>query len=223
MKKPIFFWEKVQYKDSLLGQVDDHAELVFSEIEALHRLVNAFCEGKIDEIEEGVQKVIILEHKADNVIRALLGRVSSDTSDLQHKEVLLQTLFELEKMAEYAESAAKLLRVGKKTIIPEEFKKIIINVNFHTLACADALRQMLEEHRNMGNAVASANRVSDIESQIDEHFIEFMGLFLQVKTLSPEHLFIKELIEMLEEISDAAENAADIYRANVCSFPQPRF
>ncbi|MDD1774083.1 MAG: TIGR00153 family protein [Methanobacterium sp.] len=191
----------------------NHVKIVFESIIKLKEVMNCFYMGNFAELDKKVIELSNLEHQADIIRRNMELEYYHGAFlpfDREDRIVLAELVDSVSDMAEATGFSICLSRLefpikGQGDF--ERFMEIIIET-------VSVLRECIEQlDVDMGNSIAKAHEVEDLEDKADE--IERKILKTIYQLYKEEKIDILTLIELksiatkLGKIVDRAENASD--------------
>lgn len=201
---------RAEYKAMAIAQ--DHAGIVLRAAKALRVMIEDWMEGRKERQREHFNNLAKLEREADNVKRTILDELSVVETMLRRSDYF-RLVMRTDDIADLCEASAWDLQ-GL-----EEFKPDA-KIREHFKAMLDSLMDAVYKMRqsimfleqNSDKAVELAIEVDAAERDADaahRGFTQFLyASNLDIKVL----LRLKDLGQHLEEIADAAEDAADAVR-----------
>ncbi len=201
---------RAEYKAIAIAQ--DHAGVVLQAAKALRVMIEDWMEGRKNHLRDHFIKLEKLERKADTIKRTLLDELSISETMLRRSDYF-RLVMRTDDIADLCEAAAWDLS-GLEEFVPDsktrEYFKGMLD------ALTDAVYKMRQSimflKRNSDKAVELAIEVDAAERDADAAHRQFLQ-FLYRSTLDVKILLrLKDLGQHLEDITDAAEDAADAVR-----------
>lgn len=201
---------RAEYKAIAIAQ--DHAGIVLQAAKELRVMIEDWMDGRKERQRDHFNKLAKLERKADNIKRSLLDELSISETMLRRSDYF-RLVMRTDDIADLCEASAWDLS-GLEEFQPDS------KTRKHFKALLDALSDAVYKMRqailfleqNSNKAVELAMQVDLAEREADaahRSFTQFLyGSNLEVPVL----LRLKDLGQHLEEIADAAEDAADAVR-----------
>jgi predicted phosphate transport protein (TIGR00153 family) len=190
-----------------------HVEIVFESILKLKEVMACFYAGNFKELDKLVDELSKLEHDADIIRRKMEMEYYHGAFlpfDREDRIVLAEMVDSVSDMAEatgYSISLSRLVFPSKGRGDFESFMDIIIQ-------SVSVLRECIEKlDENMGDAIAKAHEVEDLEDVADAMERKIIKTLYQL--YHEEKIDILTLMELkniavkLGHIVDRAENASD--------------
>lgn len=191
----------------------NHVQIVFDSILKLKEVMNCFYIGNFTELDEKVNELSNLEHQADIIRRKMEMEFYHGAFlpfDREDRIVLAELVDSVSDMAEATGFSICLSRLefpSKGQGDFERFMEIIIET-------VSVLRDCIEQlDVDMGNSMAKAHEVEDLEDKADEIERKIIKTIYQLH--KEEKIDILTLMELkniatkLGKIVDRAENASD--------------
>ncbi len=201
---------RAEYKAMAIAQ--DHAGIVLQAAKALRVMIEDWMEGRKNRLRDHFNKLATLERKADNIKRTLLDELSISETMLRRSDYL-RLVMRTDDIADLCEASAwdlsGLEEFHPDTKTREHFKAMLDPVSDAVSKIRQAI-MFLEQ--NSDKAVEFAMQVDLAERDADAAHRSFTQFLYQSNLEVPVLLRLKDLGQHLEEIADAAEDAADAVR-----------
>ncbi len=178
-------------------------------------MVSAFSEGKADEAPNFFPKVVSLKEEATNLKRSLAEALISAGAILFSREDFLRLAVPLTEMCDRTEGVAfRLKEISNRGEIPEKLVlEAVTNLSEGVLDCALKLRDVTYSlNFDISKVESLVTSVETSERLVDDLYRNAMVKLVYSKTGTPVLLLMRDVLEMLEEISDKTEDAADASR-----------
>jgi predicted phosphate transport protein (TIGR00153 family) len=201
---------RAEYKAIAIAQ--DHAGIVLQSAKELRVMIEDWMDGRKERQRDHFNKLAKLERKADNIKRSLLDELSISETMLRRSDYF-RLVMRTDDIADLCEASAWDLS-GLEEFKPdsktrEHFKALLD-------ALSDAVYKMRQAilflEQNSNKAVELAMQVDLAEREADAAHRSFTQFLYESNLEVPVLLRLKDLGQHLEEIADAAEDAADAVR-----------
>ncbi len=201
-----------------------HAEVTLQTVETLEKALQAWRDGKYEEMEKLAVEVDNLEDVADRIKEEIRDSLSSKLMMAVAREDVLIYLHMQDKVADAAEDTAKWLLVKRPTSVPEEIKDVILRMGTESIKSAKLVYEAIVQ---MDRVVESGfsdseikkeyeiiKEIEGVESKIDGLDTELMQLVFENadKMNWSEGFYILNIARTLSNISDKAKDAAERIR-----------
>jgi uncharacterized protein Yka (UPF0111/DUF47 family) len=213
----IFFWMNQSTYKTLRNDFDSFADRLDQTVSLLKPLFTHYFERK--SIDKEIERIIALEKEVDRLFNRIHDDIRSlDDVAANEKEDLLRLLFKMEEVVDYVEFVAKLLKVGRNVPFPPEVQEKIMGMVEVLAQATDTLYLALKEHEQLSTMEKLSKKVSDFEERIDELYIEFVEVLMLHDDLSvSDYTFIKDIGDVLEDLSDALDEVEVNQRVSIFS------
>jgi predicted phosphate transport protein (TIGR00153 family) len=201
---------RAEYKAIAIAQ--DHAGVVLQAAKALRVMIEDWMEGRIDRLRGQFNNLSKLERDADNIKRTLLDELSVSETMLRRSDYF-RLVMRTDDIADLCEASSWDLS-GLEEFQPDaktrdHFKGMLD-------ALSDAVYKMRQAilflEQNSDKAVEFAMQVDLAEREADAAHRSFTQFLYRSNLEVTVLLRLKDLGQHLEEIADAAEDAADAVR-----------
>lgn len=210
----IFGWLGQQEQRKALEEATEHIRMVQETVHALQETIAALVEGNYDEVQRLYQKVTSAEHRADELRRSLLNRLSEGLFLPPDREDLVHFVERMDDIADYACAAARLV-ILIDTDLPAPLKERLTETAGLLTKAVDTLREALD-HLVRGDMKAALERctaVEELEEAADRQKAKLLRHIFKELDLDPRLLLlIHDLTEALENTADMTEDTADQIR-----------
>ncbi|MFX1562146.1 MAG: DUF47 domain-containing protein [Promethearchaeota archaeon] len=191
---------------------EDHASVVLQASKQLRLMLEDWMGGRKDRQRKHFDELSKLERKADSIKRDLLDALSVSETMLRRSD-FFRLVMNADDIADICEATAwdltGLEDYKPDAKIQDQFVKMLDAINDAVLKLRKSIMLLSQ---NSNKAVELSTEVDEAERAVDEAHRNFLQLLykseLDVKVL----LRLKDLAQHLEEIADAAEDAADAVR-----------
>ncbi len=199
-------------ENKAIAIAQDHAGVVLKAAKALRIMIEDWMDARKDQLRDHFNKLAKLERDADKIKRTLLDELSVSETMLRRSDYF-RLVMRADDIADLCEAASWDLSgmedFQPDTKIREHFKAMLD-------ALSDAVYKMRQAilllEQNSDKAVEIAMEVDSAERDADSAHRQFQQ-FLYRSNLDVKNLLrLKDLGQHLEEIADAAEDAADAVR-----------
>ncbi len=201
---------RAEYKAISIAQ--DHAGVVLQAAKQLRKMIEDWMSGRKKKQREHFNKLAALEREADKIKRSLLDELSVSETMLRRSD-FFRLAMTTDDIADICEATAWDLSGLEGYQLNEELKDLFTEM---LNALSDAVLKMRQAilliGQNSNKAVELAMDVDHAERAVDEGHRKLQQFLyssdIEIKIL----LRLKDLAQHLEEIADAAEDAADAVR-----------
>ncbi|MHA1379752.1 MAG: TIGR00153 family protein [Candidatus Helarchaeota archaeon] len=208
-------WFKNRGEADIIRQVHEHVKKVYKVVSELDKTIKLLCEGKSDKIPKLIKNINELENDADEIRRKIM-------IDLTKKELIPNVREDLAHLTKYLDSVANnanalARRLGLLT--PEMLSPIydeVINMSKITLKCVDVLKDMVIKQLggSTDDVIESVSKIQRYEHDVDYLSLETKKklIKLDLKFSSFASITIQEILNVLENITDSAEETAEFIK-----------
>ena len=202
-------------EEKAIRSAQDHAAKVFAILEKLEAAVIHAVRGEGEARDRTCKEIGKLEMEADQLRRTMLLDLSRSTLEAADRENLVRMAKALDRVADWAHDAARLLSLVPLDTFTNECKRLVTQFAGILARCGrglqgtiDAMARDLEEAARMGDLVEAA------EEEADELYIKALSILPECgKSHSAAVVVItRDLLHTFENTADAAEDAVDELR-----------
>lgn len=206
-----------KFIEEVFEKVKTHSKDVLNGVEALDKLLKALINNELKTAEEKFNELMMIEKHADDVKREVIEELHSSFLHPDDREDILRLILELDKVLGFAKSAAKRLMILRHVgiSIPSEYHNLLDEIMLHTIKASQDLVAMIEHiTKDPSKALEYSIVIEKHEESVDELRFKLMEKLYSdcAKNMAPLCLFLPEIVDDLEEITDRAEDVGDIYK-----------
>ncbi|MFX0169005.1 MAG: DUF47 domain-containing protein [Candidatus Hodarchaeota archaeon] len=199
-------------ENKAIAIAQDHAGIVLQAAKALQVMIVDWMEGRKNRHRDHFNKLAHLERQADNIKRTILDELSVTETMLRRSDYF-RLIMRTDDIADLCEASAWDLS-GLEEYQPDA--KTREHFNNMLSALYDAVYKMRQAilflEQNSDKAVELAMEVDSAERDADAAHRKFTQFLYKSNLDISVLLRLKDLGQHLEEIADAAEDAADAVR-----------
>jgi uncharacterized protein Yka (UPF0111/DUF47 family) len=199
----------------MLNICQDHARAVVDVVRELTLMIDNIAEEKHRKAREHYENMLKLLQLAKKLKTNLLEEVASVGSLLISREGFLRLIFELERIADYAEAVGYRLEsmMEGKWKIEHRFMKSISELMSMVLDEITKVREtMISLSFNPERAIEAAKAVEEAENKIDLKHRDIDLEVLSSKLSVQAMLLLRDVLDRLENIADTGVNVIDMIR-----------
>ena len=209
----ILGWIGMAESDSVLDDAVRHVEEVCTTVGHLQEAVRAFVKGDLSAKTIAIENVHEAEHKADLVKSKIRAQLSEGLLMPLDREDLLRFIKNLDKIADGANSAARLLGFIEDRL-PDDVLK---NLEIGTELVVDSVEEIRKSivalaRKNFAEALAACEEVDRLEHRADEHKRSMIESVIRAKLDATNLLLCFNLAENLEAVTDKVDSVSDIIK-----------
>jgi predicted phosphate transport protein (TIGR00153 family) len=186
--------------------------------DALDLAINAvsnFSSSSYNELKDIYEKISQIEEEADNIKRELIEQLTKSAPAFLYREDFFRFTVRIDEIIEYIQSfTRRLLKISESKIEPiPSVKDLLESILTNISSEYDHLKEaVMTLPRNPKKVLDLVVTVHEIESKVDllYHSADFK-LLMEIEDLR-KLLLYRDLLHLLEEISDLIEDASDDLR-----------
>ncbi len=199
-------------ENKAIGIAQDHAAVVLQAAKTLRMMIEDWMEGQKERQKDLFNKLADLERQADSIKRSLLDELSISETMLRRSDYF-RLAMTMDDIADICEATAWDL-AGLEDYKPNSQLKKQIKTMLDSID--DAVYKMRQAilllSQNSSKAIELAMEVDAAERAVDEGHRKILQELYKSNLDVLVLLRLKDLTQHLEEIADAAEDAADAIR-----------
>ena len=194
----------------------------------LHKILRkALKDGEIGDLFD---KIHMAEHGADVLRRSILDEIQRSAFPPERKIILTQVVKSLDVIADWHLTVSRvvksIIKSKKLTELPDNLKDLIFKAMDANTEGIMGVRRALEAlfKGDTEAALGASDEVERIEELVDDYFSEMTAIIYagEVSKRGYSDLGIHMIVEAIENIADACENACDEIRVAAVSFSKEK-
>lgn len=208
-------WFRARHEVNIIKETRNHAKKVYDTVFEMNKGFKLFFEGKKEEASQLFKKVNDLEHECDTIRGKIMEDLTKGELVPAVREDLAHLIKRLDLVANSANASIRrlsLLTPDALTPIAEE----IMEMSENTLNCVDILHKTIDKQLGESTAKILANilEISKLEHDVDVILFNTKRKLSELNLSEDVYvgLTIFELINLIEDITDYAEETADFIR-----------
>jgi predicted phosphate transport protein (TIGR00153 family) len=213
MEKKSYSWFERRKKTKALELAQEQITEALDTVNLLNQAVESVSLGKIQETTTSIDKLFKKEEEVDELRVKVFKELSSGAARFSDiREDLMHLVTRLDTFADYVKDAARCVRMLMESEIPRELWDDTLEMTKRLVDCTTTLRRSIEHIVLDPNlALAEADKVEEIETEIDNRYLEIKSLFIEHgKEANCGALIIfNSLVEFIEEAADMCADTAD--------------
>ena len=179
----------------------------------LNKIIQNISKSKKKEALNQFEQLYKVEKEVDELRKEVFKELSKGAALFtEHREDLMHLVKRLDTLADYVKDAARCVKILSDYQIPEELCQKAVHTTSTLVECATALRSSIEKITvDPTSALTSANKVEQIENEIDKDYIENKALLIKYAENANCAIIIilNDLFEFIEQAADMCADTAD--------------
>ena len=209
----IFEWIGMKKEKELLEHSEEHFNKVLQTVKELEKAVRSFTGNDIVSMKNFIHNVAQYEHEADIIRRQLLMDSVKGEILPQDKTDLMNFVIRVDAIADWSHTAGRFLALWDGDI-PQEFGKEL-NIFMETsVNSIEKIKNVVEalEKENEQKILELCVHVESLEELADDQHRDILKIILKSNLSISQVIVAHDLIEAIENITDAAEIVVDSLR-----------
>jgi predicted phosphate transport protein (TIGR00153 family) len=213
MERRSYEWFEKRRKTKGLEIAYDQIRKAFDTVTWLHKAMKSFSERNFKEAKKYVENLYMDEEEVDKLRTDVFTELSKGAALVaDYREDLLHLVKRLDTLADHTKDAARCIEMLGETEIPKELTEKTVFMTSKLVETAQTLRVSIEKiSSNPLEAIAEANKVGDIEHDLDDEYLAAKSLFVKYgeKVNCGAMVIFDDLIEFIEHAADMCADTAD--------------
>ncbi|MBI5573445.1 MAG: TIGR00153 family protein [Elusimicrobia bacterium] len=209
----IFEWIGMKEEKEVLEHSREHFDKVLQTVKELEKAVNAYVSGDTVNMRDRIHNVAKLEHEADIIRRKLMMDVTKGVILPEDRGDLMNFVTRVDAIADWSHTAGRFLALWEG-VLPENFGKELEIFVETTVGAVEKLKNVVEAvgKESEQKILELCTAVESAEETADDQHRDILKIILKSNLSVSQVIVAHDLIEAIENISDAAEIVADSLR-----------
>lgn len=209
----IFEWIGRKEEKHILEHSQEHFSKVVQTVKELEKAVKSFVSGATVNMKSLIHNVAQYEHEADSIRRKLLMDMSKGVILPEDRTDLMNFVIRVDAIADWAHTTGRFLALWDGSV-PENFRKELEIFVETSVGAVEKLEKVVEA---LGKAseqkiLELCTAVENTEELADDQHRDILKIILNSELSISQVVVAHDLIEAIENISDACEIVADSLR-----------
>lgn len=208
-------WFEKRRRSKTLNLAQQHIILAVETVEELNRALTAFSKKDKAAVDASFNRLFKEEVEIDDLRRTIMEELSKGELPSQYREDLKGLVSHLDVMADMVKDSARSVKVLQDVEIPNEIMESYAKIGGDLVESVRALRTGIEALGTGPEKVRSATaKVDECEARIDDEYLTTKILIVRhgKGSSAAEIMAMRDLVEFLEQASDAIVRTADYIR-----------
>ncbi|NLN19477.1 MAG: TIGR00153 family protein [Firmicutes bacterium] len=208
----VFGWLGIREQKGIIADARRHMEKVLETVSLLGPVVEALCDGRIDEANQLHEKLAATEHEADIIRRDIMTRLYHGLLHPLERQDLSRLLGSMDDVADQAEGASRIAILFDQS--PGLYKEELVYFTNLLQQATSQLAQSLEmlSSDRIDQALEACTQVEILEEEGDRLKHDIMKKLFSADLPANLLLLLYILVESMENTIDRAEDSADLVR-----------
>jgi predicted phosphate transport protein (TIGR00153 family) len=213
MAKKSYAWFERKRRTTALELAQEQITTALNTVTMLDQAMQQITKGKMKDAKQHIEKLFKIEEQIDHLRTKVFKELSKGVALFADcREDILHLVKRLDTFADHVKDAARCLLMIGDTSIPNELWKKAGKITSNLVECATALRSSIKNiNTNQEEALQGANKVAEIEAEIDKEYLAIRTLFIRYaqQVNYGALLIFDDLIKYIEYAADMCADTAD--------------
>lgn len=213
MAKKSYAWFERKRRTKVLDLAQEQITKALDTVTLLNKIIQNISKSKKKDALDQFEQLYKVEKEVDTLRKEVFRELSKGTALFtEHREDLMHLVKRLDTLADYVKDAARCIKILADSQIPEELWEQAVHTTSTLVECATALRSSIEKiNVDPTSALKSANKVEEIENEIDKDYIANKTLLIKhaENTNCGSITIFNDLFEFIEQAADMCADTAD--------------
>ena len=213
MEKRSYAWFERRRRTKALDLAQEQISKALDTVTLLHQATKSILEGKKKEATQRIENLFKVEEDVDRLRMDVFKELTKGAALFaDYREDLLHLVKRLDTLADHVKDAARCMEMLADAELPRELCENTVSMTGELVDCAQALRGSIEKLAvNSAEAVAGAEKVDEIEHDIDVTYLKTKASFVKYgeKMNCGAMVIFDDLVEFIEQAADMCADTAD--------------
>jgi hypothetical protein len=213
MAKKSYAWFERHRRTKLLDLAQEQITTALDTVTLLHKAMQQIAKAKMKDANITVEKLFKVEEEIDHLRTEVFKELSKGAALFaDYREDLLHLVKRLDTFADHVKDVARCIKMLGDSPIPDELWEKAVHITSTLVDCATALRGSIKNiSSNPAEALKGAQKVDEIEAEIDGEYLETKSLFIKYSEQmnSGALIIFDDMMEFIEEAADMCADTAD--------------
>jgi hypothetical protein len=208
-------WFVERRKSKVLDIANRQMTLAIDTVNELEKSIVAAADKNVAEALKCTDRLFQVETEIDDLRRTIFEELTRGSLPPKDREDIMHLVRNLDVMADHVKDAGRNVRVLTAANVPKDIWNELVQMGKNLVDCSSYLRRSLERlGTDRTEARAMAQKVDDVEHQVDENYLKTKELLLKhgAEVNAATLLILKDLLQSLEEVADSCDDTADYIR-----------
>jgi len=202
----------------VLDLIDKHQSLSLAAADNLQKAFEAKTADNIGVCKSFIVKLNKAEEEADGVRREIMKELASGILPPMSKADMARLTERLDNVPDWCKQTGRIFEIVSGEEVPEDVKNVLLETTRIANKCVRSLAEVVQLlYTDHEAALDACNAVEILEHEMDNLYIETLGMIYESDLKPSTLLLVNELAASLEMIGDSCEDAADLIRVVVVS------
>lgn len=214
-------WFVKRRKNKILEMAYRQMTVALDTVNDLEGAIKAVSDGDKKTAKKTIERLFRVEEEIDDLRRTVFEESTKGSLPSPDREDIMDLVERLDMMADYVKDSARDVLVLMDAEVPRELWKAFSDMASGIVKTAAVLRESL---RNLGENPSKARtmseKVEDEETKVDKIHLEIKSILLKYgdKVNPSVLLFLKDLLDSMEEAADSCADTGDYIRVLTVTF-----
>jgi len=213
LEKRSYAWFERRRRTKALDLAQEQITKALDTVTLLHQAIKNLSEAKKKEALQSINNLFEAEKEVDRLRTEVFKELSKGAALFaEYREDLMHLVKRLDTLADHVKDAARCVKMLADSQVPKEVCDNLVHMTATLVDCAHALRGSIEKISvNPTTAIEGAEKVEEIEHEIDEEYLKTKALFTKYseKMNCGAMVIFDDLVEFVEHAADMCADTAD--------------
>jgi hypothetical protein len=207
-------WFEKRREAKVITMMQRHLATTISAVEDLERAVKAAADNDEKGIKESIARVTSAEKEADKLRRDVMRELARGELPPVDREDLMHLMKRIDMVADWSRESTRILSVLTPKDIPDNLKRVTVEMMKGTKECAVALRKCVSRMTEKPEeALKAADEVERLEEDVDALYENARKQLAKETEMNVgAAIMLNQLLDAIETVADWCENVCDQVR-----------
>lgn len=208
-----YTWFRRRRRSKVLDLTQEQITKALDTVTLLEKAIKNVSQSKKKEAMQQIENLFKVERDVDKLRTMVFKELSRGAGIFaESREDLMHLVTRLDTFADHVKDAARCVKTLSEAEIPKELWEKAFHMTSTLVNCASTLRRSIEELMdNSAAAIKGAQKVTQIETEIDKEYLQIKSLFIRYgeQMNSGSMVIFNDLVEFIEHAADMCADTAD--------------
>lgn len=202
-------------KRRALSMCQDHLRKVLEIVRKVTQMIDSFVKDEKKSAQQLFTEILKIEEEADNARRMVAQELAEIGGILTSREYFLRFTNQANEIADFCEGIGfRLLEImERRWKVSSDIKEGVVKLSEGVFETVTKLRETaMTLNYSSAKAIEKAREVEVAERVVDDLYRELEIKILNSNMEIPALLLVRDITQMLEDVSDKAEDTSDAIR-----------
>jgi len=202
-------WRKRE-ESKVMALIDEHLRKVEECLQSMLSVIENYLQGRIESAESCTSKTHDAESEADDIRRKIVDLLHRGAFLPIFREDVIELVGMVDRIAGHAQACCNFI-MTQHPEVPDTLKEDFLGITQSSAAILPPLQEGVAKlSEDFSVTRAKVAEIHDIESAVDKLEFQLSCRIFSTDLALAHKMHLKQLVDVIENISDMAEDAAEV-------------